>query len=264
MKNNRLRDAIRAGGRTLGTRMSTTWPFFIELVGNSGNFDYVEYVAEYSPFSQYDLENMARAAELSNMGTMIKVDFQNSAYIAQKAAASGFQAILFTDVHNADEVRAAVKTMKADSTVSGGRFGYPNRRFIGYQPFLKQMEHAERVNDIVLAFMIEKSEAMDNIEEICSVKGVDMVQFGPSDFSMSNGHNAADFKEECKKAERKMIETALKHGVRPRCEIYGKIEDVQYYLDLGVKDICFGDQIKVYDTFINQQGAAMKEFLSNK
>ena len=82
--------------------------------------------------------------------------------------------------------------MKADSTVSGGRFGYPNRRFIGYQPFLKQMEHAERVNDIVLAFMIEKSEAMDNIEEICSVKGVDMVQFGPSDFSMSNGHNAAD------------------------------------------------------------------------
>ena len=44
MKNNRLRDAIRAGGRTLGTRMSTTWPFFIELVGNSGNFDYVEYV----------------------------------------------------------------------------------------------------------------------------------------------------------------------------------------------------------------------------
>lgn len=69
--------------------------------------------------------------------------------------------------------------------------------------------------------MIEKKETMDNIEEICSIPGVDLVQFGPSDYAMSMGKNKADIDEECKAAERKMIEVALKHGIQPRCEIYG-------------------------------------------
>ncbi|MDO5101202.1 MAG: hypothetical protein Q4D52_06545 [Eubacteriales bacterium] len=150
MKYNRIRRLINSNERSVGTRMSSKWPFMVELVGDCGYFDYIEYVAEYSPFSQDDLENIARAAELSEMGSMIKVDFQNHGYVAQKAAASGFQAILFTDVHNAEEVREAVRVMKGDSVLSGGRFGYPNRRFIGCQPYLSQMDHLKRVNDIVL------------------------------------------------------------------------------------------------------------------
>ena len=35
--------------------------------------------------------------------------------------------------------------------------------------------------------MIEKQEAVENVEEICSVPGVDMLQFGPSDYCMSRG-----------------------------------------------------------------------------
>lgn len=31
---------------------------------------------------------------------------------------------------------------------------------------------------------------LDNLEEICEIPGVDMVQFGPSDYSMSLGWNA--------------------------------------------------------------------------
>jgi len=35
--------------------------------------------------------------------------------------------------------------------------------------------------------MIEKKSAMQNLDEILSVEGVDMVQFGPSDYSISIG-----------------------------------------------------------------------------
>jgi len=61
-----------------------------EHVGNSGNFDYIEYNAEYSPFDQYNLENITRFCELTGMGCMIKVDFQNRECVAQKAIASSF------------------------------------------------------------------------------------------------------------------------------------------------------------------------------
>jgi len=263
MKENRLREILKLDRPSLATRISAQWPMIAELVGNSHNFDYIEYVAEYSPFNQYDLENIPRACELSGMGCMIKVDFQNREYIAQKAIASGFQAILFTDHKTPEEVRQSLNAVKADEPSFAGRFGYPNRRFIGCQPYLSQLDHVKRVNEIVICFMIEKKEAMDNIEEICSIPGVDMVQFGPSDYSMSMGKNKADINEQCKAAERKMIEVALKHNVQPRCEIYGDPDQVKYYLDLGVKHICFGDEMKIYNSFLQKEGKYMREVVDN-
>lgn len=261
MKENKLRQLLKSNKLTIGTRIWSTWPTITEAVGASGNFDYIEFVAEYSPFSQYDLENIARAAELSGMASMIKIDFQNNGYIAQKAIASGFQAINFADIKTPDEVREAINLVKADSPQWNGRFGFPNRRYIGFQPYISQQEHAKRVNDIVLCFMIEKAEAMEKIEEICSIPGVDMVQFGPSDYSMSLGWNKAEHEEECLAAERRMIEVAQKYGVEPRCEIFGDPNRVKYYLDLGVKHICFGDEMRVYTNFLKNNGRFMREII---
>ena len=52
------------------------------------------------------------------------------------------------------------------------------------------MDYAAMVRNTVAAFMVEKKECLDNLEEICEIPGVDMVQFGPSDYSMSLGWNA--------------------------------------------------------------------------
>ena len=105
--------------------------------------------------------------------------------------------------------------------------------------------------------MIEKTEAMENIEEICSVPGVDMVQFGPSDYSMSAGKNQKEYAEECRAAERRMIEAALKHGVQPRCEIAAP-EDAAYYISLGVKHFSLGDQMKVLEKFWEEEGKKIR------
>lgn len=256
MTENKLRKLLQEGKPSTSTRLWSAWPFYTEVVGATGNFDYIEFVAEYSPFTQYDLENMARAAELHNMGSMIKVDFMNRGYVAQKAVAAGFQAIMFADHHTPDEVRQSVAMMKPDC-LGQGRFGFPNRRFIGTKPHIPQMEHARRLDDIVLCFMIEKEEAMDHIEEICSIPGVDMVQFGPSDYSMSAGKNRSDYAEECKAAERKMIEVALKHGVAPRCEIPTP-EAAEYYVKLGVRHFSLGDQLKVLKDFWINSGEKIR------
>lgn len=260
MKTNRLRHLLANGLPSIGTRIESTWPIITELVGSTGRYDYVEFVAEYAPFSQVDLENIARAAELHDMGTMIKLDFQNRAYVAQKAMASGFQAIMFTDHKTADEVRESVYLVRPDTPQDKGRFGFPNRRWIGYRPYSPQMDHAAMVRDTVLVFMIEKKEAMDCIEEICSVPGVDMVQFGPSDYSMSMGWNSSEHVQEFKAAERKMIEVALAHGVQPRCEIASP-EQAQYYIDLGVRHFCLGDEIGNAARYWAQQGGALRSIV---
>ena len=55
-----------------------------------------------------------------------------------------------------------------------------------------------------------------------------------------------------------MIETALKYGVRPRCEIH-TAEQAKYYMDLGVKDFCIGDELKILREYWTEKGSAMRD-----
>ena len=254
MKENKLRYILNNDLPSVSTRLWSTNPFFTEAIGSTGNYDYVEFVAEYSPFSQLELDNICRAAELHGMGSMIKVDFQNRGYVAQKAIGSGFQAVLFTDCQTPEQVEESVYLTMPETPEDGGRFGYPNRRFIGFQPRLSQMDHSKRLREIVRCFMIEKQITVDNIEKICSIKGVDMIQFGPSDYCMSKGWDKKDHSEEARAAEKHCIEVALAHGVQPRCEIQ-TVEAAQYYIDLGVKHFSLGDQfVQLMNTWTNDGG----------
>lgn len=244
MKLNKIREILNNNGTTVNTRIWSTWPTIVEAAASTGNFDYFEFLAEYAPYSIQDLENFVRACELYDTGSMIKVDFQNRAYVAQKAAAVGFQAILFTDHETPEQVEESIRLLSPKTPQDDGKFGYPNARWIKYHPELKQMDYATMNRSLVKAFMIEKKEAMDHIEEICSIPGVDMVQFGPSDYCMSRGWNCADHKDDIKEAHEKMIRDALDHGVQPRVEI-ASLEEAEYYRDLGVKHFCILDQMDI-------------------
>ena len=122
LKENVIRKKFEEGTPTVATRIWSTNPFITETIGNSGNFDYIEFAAEYAPFSQIDLENICRAAELYSMGTLIKVDFQNRAYVAQKAIAAGFQAVMFADHETPEEVEESIRLTMPATPDCGGRF----------------------------------------------------------------------------------------------------------------------------------------------
>ena len=105
--------------------------------------------------------------------------------------------------------------------------------------------------------MIEKKSAVEDIEAICSVPGVDMIQFGPSDFAMSSGWQAGEHSDEIKATERRCIEVALRHGVQPRCEI-NTVDAAKYYIDLGVRHFCLGDQTRMLNLFWRGEGSKMR------
>jgi len=260
LKENKIRNLLNEGRSTIATRLISTQSCFVEALGVSGNYDYVEFLGEYAPFDLYELQNFCIAAELHDMGTMIKADFQNRGFVAQKAIASGFQAVLFTDCHNASDVKEAIRLTMPDTPEDKGAFGFPNNRFIGFQSSMPQMDHADRVRNVVRAFMIEKASALDEIDEICQIPGVDMLQFGPSDYSMSRGWNKKDHVQDALKAERLMIMTALKYGVAVRCEI-PSVEDAAYYMEMGVRNFCLGDQMNQLATIWAHDGKELRSLV---
>lgn len=60
-------------------------------------------------------------------------------------------------------------------------------------------------------------------------------------------------KAQIQKAEKKVIETALRHHIRPRCEL-NCAADARFYLDLGVKDFSLGLEMRVLQTFLSKEG----------
>ena len=95
MRPNRLRQLLKTDRPSIGTHIHTTWPSMMEVIGHTGVYDYVEFVAEYGPFDLHDLDNLCRAAELHNLSSMIKVDQEPRGFLAQRAIGSGFQSVLF-------------------------------------------------------------------------------------------------------------------------------------------------------------------------
>ena len=75
MRRNLLRARLNAGQPTVGTHILSAWPTLVELIGHSGQYDYVEFTAEYAPFTMHDLDNLGRAFELKNLGGMITVSY---------------------------------------------------------------------------------------------------------------------------------------------------------------------------------------------
>jgi len=91
MRRNKIRELLDAGKPTIGTHLHSTWPSIVEIIGHTGMFDYVEFVAEYAPFDLYTLENFCRAAELHDLSSMIKIDQAPRSFLAQRGIGAGFQ-----------------------------------------------------------------------------------------------------------------------------------------------------------------------------
>jgi 4-hydroxy-2-oxoheptanedioate aldolase len=232
----------------------------VEVVGHTGLFDYIEFVAEYAPYDLHDLDNLCRAAELYDLSTMIKVDQANRTFTAQRAVGSGFQSVLFADCRSAEDARECIRAVRPDTPEDGGYFGAATRR-ISYMSYGGGPEYVQALQEVVVVLMIEKQSAVDQLEEILSLVGVDMIQWGGVDYSMSIGKPGARTTPEVKAVERRVFETALKMGVPPRAEI-GSIDQAKYYLDLGVRHFCIGTDIAILYNWLKENGEGIRRALS--
>jgi len=259
MKPNKLRELLKEGKPTLGIHSVIPWPRMVEMIGHTGVFDYIEYIGEYSTFTIEQFEDFGRAIDLfPNMSMMIKIEEQTRGFIAQRALDAGIQNALFSDIRTADDVRECIRFVRPETPEAGGMHGAASRRInVGSTV----VEWVNAMNNAVLAFMIEKKSAMDNLEEILSIKGVEMVQFGPNDYSINIGKPGQGPAADVQNAQNEMIKMAMRAGVAPRVEINSP-EEAKPFLDMGVRHFCMGWDNQIVTQWCRQQGPAMRKLLS--
>jgi 2-keto-3-deoxy-L-rhamnonate aldolase RhmA len=261
VRRNHLRELLRAGKPSLGTRLQASWPTVTELVGHSANFDYVEFLAEYAPYDLYALENLGRAIDLfDDFSGLIKIEQDSRTRLAVKAMWAGIQNLLFTDIRSVVDAEECVRAVRPETPEGGGLHGVLQGRNARVILDTGSPELPQSYEDAVIMLMIEKKQAVENLPAILSVKGVDMVQFGPSDYSMSIGVHGQRMNPAVKEAERYTIETSLKMGIQPRAEIQSP-DQAEYYLNLGVRHFNLGSDMAVLFAYFRDQGGQMREIL---
>jgi len=257
MRANKLREILNNDQPSFSTHIHSTWPSVVEAIGHTGMYDYVEFVAEYAPYDLYDLDNLCRAAELFDLGMMIKVDLEPNRFYAQRAIGSGFQSVLYADCHNVEEARHAISIARPDTLTDHGQFGVGTRRH-AYMGYGGGPDYVEALREIVVMLMIEKQGAVDQLEEILALDGLDMIQWGGSDYSMNIGRPGERNSDEVLAVEKHVIETSLKMGVHPRAEI-GSPDEAERYLEMGVKHFSIGTDIGILFQWFKSNGEALRK-----
>lgn len=181
---------------------------------------------------------------------MSKVDAALRDFTAARAVNAGFDSVLFADVRTADVARATVRCIRPETPADGGGLGSKAGRAFGFGGG-DHGHYVQALRDVVVAVMVEKRETLEHLDEIVAVLGIDMVQFGPSDFAMSaggaqprlatHGPRVWEAAQVVKDAELRVIKAALAAGVQPRAEIK-KPAQARFYLDLGVRHFSMGNR----------------------
>ena len=156
---------------------------------------------------------------------------------------------------------AAVRAETPGNRRGFGLTGVGMRRDVGTTLEGGSPAYVKALDEVVVVLMVEKRECVEDLDAILAVPGIDMVQFGGSDYSMSIGQTGSRGHPDVRKAELKTIETALKLGIHPRIEI-GDADQAAPYIEMGVKHFCIGWDVRILADFWRTRGATMQGLLS--
>lgn len=176
-----LRQRIESGQCVTGVFCAIPDPIAIEIVAGSG-LDFLCIDAEHSPIDRATLENLIRAADSAGGTPIVRVPSWNSDMIGS-ALDSGADGVLLPRVSTAKQARRAVDMVRYPPVgVRGAGPGRASRYGASIMPYI-----ATANERLLLAIQIETREAVDNLDEIVSVPGIDLIFIGPGDLSVSCG-----------------------------------------------------------------------------
>jgi 4-hydroxy-2-oxoheptanedioate aldolase len=179
MRSNALR-ALWAGGRpALNGWLAIPNSFCAEVMGHQG-WDTLTIDMQHGLIDEGALVSMLQALQSTPAMPVVRVPWLAPAPI-MKVLDAGAQAIICPMVNTADDARKLVQYTRY--APQGGRSFGPVRAGL-----VHGADYATAANaDIIVFAMIETKQALDNLDAICAVEGIDAVYIGPSDLSLSMG-----------------------------------------------------------------------------
>lgn len=178
----RMWNKLHAGEFCKGIHLSSSDMTLYELAAISG-IDYVWIDTEHAAVNKESVLNGMMVLQANNVSAIVRVPSCDP-IIVKTYLDNGADGIVFPMINTAEEARIAVEACRYAPL---GIRGFGPRRCYDYGD-MKAAEQVEYANKYVMPIVqIEHYKAMENLDEILSVEGVEYAVIGPMDLSLSVG-----------------------------------------------------------------------------
>ncbi|MFN8559845.1 MAG: aldolase/citrate lyase family protein [Dehalococcoidia bacterium] len=184
MRVNTTKAKLAEGKVVFGGIVSGYAPEIVELLGAIG-YDFVMLDCEHGSIGLDQLENLVRAAEVFGITPIARVPDHADATIL-RALDRGVQGVIVPHVNTAERARAVARAARY---YPEGHRGAGGGRAHDYNVALNRQQSAAWLNAQTLVIpMVEETEAVDNLDAILAVPGVDVLHVAAGDLTQSMGN----------------------------------------------------------------------------
>jgi len=230
MKENTLKQKLNSGKAVFGVMITFPSPQIVEMLGYLG-FDWTLIDNEHGSITVDNSEELVRAAELTGIAPIVRPVANKPEFIAPFLD-RGAWGVQIPHVNTAEEARAAVDAVKYYPDGHRGIFGRSRPASYGF--FGSTSEYVAEANkNTLVCLMLEEVEAINHLEEMVTVDGVDVFFIGSGDLSQSMGYPGQQTHPE--------VQSLMKRGVTIIREA-GRVAGVSCpdsyvpkFLDMGVQ-----------------------------
>ena len=235
---NTFKLALAAGKPQIGLWSSLSSNYSVEVIAGAG-YDWILLDCEHSPNDLENLLTQLQAAAPYPSHPVVRVPWNDMVTI-KRVLDVGAQSLLIPYVSTAEEARAAVSYTRYPPAGVRGVAGTTRATRFG-----RIKDYAKRAHEeICVLVQVETQGALDNIEAICAVDGVDGVFIGPADLHASLGHTG----EIANPAVKPLIDEAIRR-IRKKNKAPGILTsneaDAKHWLGCGALFVAVGADVGI-------------------
>jgi len=250
LNRNAFKHALAQGQLQIGLWSSLASNIAAEIISDSG-FDWILLDTEHSPNEIPGLLSQLQAVQRGTATPIVRAAW-NDAVLFKRILDIGAQSLLVPFVQTPEEAKRAVAATRYPPHGIRGTAG--NARGSRYGRVKDYLKKADA--EICLLVQVETRSALDQIEAIAKVDGIDGVFIGPSDLAASLGHIGDMGHPVVQKA----IEEAakrLKAVGKPAGILTAKEDEARRYIAWGYTFVAVGSDVGV---LANNADALAKKF----
>ena len=256
---NPLKEKLRAGERLIGFEIDLSDPCISEMVGQLG-YDYLWIDTEHEAMDYETVLMHIIACRSGGAASVVRIPY-NEPYLAKRILEMGPDGIIFPMVNSAEE---AQKAMDACLYPPDGQRGFGPRRACRYGAE-DLFTYIREMPDRICRFLqLEHVNAINDLENMLQVQGIDGFIVGPCDLSGSIGHLNEIFHPEVLSLIDRAIALCQKAGVPIGVAVGANSEeDVRFWFQRGFQFISAGSDITAIVSTAKAQCAMMRAAAGN-
>jgi 4-hydroxy-2-oxoheptanedioate aldolase len=233
---NDFKRAIASQQRQIGFWTSSGSAAVVEMLGPAG-YDWILLDTEHAPSELPDIVAQMRVLTGSSAEAIVRPAW-NDLVLIKRFLDAGARTLLVPFVQNEDEAARAVRAMRYPPL--GIRGVSVSTRANRYGRVADYLSNAQ--DELCLLVQLETRAALERLEAVAAVDGVDGVFIGPSDLAADLGHLGNPAHPDVQTAMRSAAERCLATG-KPIGTLAPVEEDARRYLDWGYTFVAVGTDI---------------------